>query len=787
MSRESSVISRSNSLPSLKEPQSTETRPPTRNSSPDDSFYRSHSMEDIPATSTTDLDSQVVSTIDPLSMQDIQIPTPSTTFNSFAPPKGTQLPLIIHKPVINTGVSSAAFTKDIQTPALKRIQMYRALSTGSIGTFSDRTQTEILMEEEKGINEPDVVNKTEIVNEKDRPSIIDKTKQYNKTVPHYMFPIRSNSLTKFEKKMSKNPLSQTLPRSKTEMVPLSEKINRPKKNTLKKKKKKGKKSKNSPYLDSLTPRALPPIVTLSQKKGSNNKVKPVDSNKKRKSKTNANFNTGSSSNKSTTAENDNTPDPSSPNLGMKSETFVRKQEQTENLPPTTDFLHRMKSSATDFQDSGISADESSLDRQRSYCATKFPSITPNSEVGNTEQQKNDEQIKLPNLETKQKSYPLVVNGCTFDSGLIGTWNSNAYGTITITSNTLTLGEHAFQINSKSSTDWTCFNDATSPYIILQSELFQIVSTSSYAYICMNVIAENSNSYYFYMHSPTNNQFSNERINVYAATATPGNPAAALCTETPSTAEFISMVKIGSEENALTDCPYPLHRNFTYIFNDESGDKCTTNSFISACPGQQEMNFDYTKCAERIAYSSEGRIGCVATIDDGSGTLYTSLYNYDASVNGLTTFRFTCAAVQGVTSGDVQVSYAQKRCDADQSYSSLPSDGALLTLTPNETTTTTEEATTTEEITTENDETTTESTTTTTESPIPILTTDSVNVGAIIGGVLGAILFIILLLLLVLYCIHRHKVVAKQRAIIDRRLKLFKIKQAQGLGRVHQRQ
>lgn len=44
--------------------------------------------------------------------------------------------------------------------------------------------------------------------------------------------------------------------------------------------------------------------------------------------------------------------------------------------------------------------------------------------------------------------------------------------------------------------------------------------------------------------------------------------------------------------------------------------------------------------------------------------------------------FLMKAVQGVTSGDVQVSYAQKRCDADQSYSSLPSDGALLTLTPN---------------------------------------------------------------------------------------------------------
>ncbi|XP_052091326.1 uncharacterized protein LOC127728126 [Mytilus californianus] len=279
-------------------------------------------------------------------------------------------------------------------------------------------------------------------------------------------------------------------------------------------------------------------------------------------------------------------------------------------------------------------------------------------------------------------FSTTVNGCTFDSGLIGTWNSNAFGTITITSTTLTLGEHAFQINSQSSTDWTCFNDATSPYIILQSELFPFFSTPSYAYICMNVQAENSNSYYFYMHSPTNNQFSNERITVYAATATPGNPAAALCTETPSTAEFISMVNIGSEENALTDCPYPLHRNFTYIFNEGSGDKCTTNSFVSACPGQQEMNFDYTKCVESIAYSSEGRIGCVATIDDGSGTLYTSLYNFDTSVNGLTTFRFTCAAVQGVSSGDVQVSYAQKRCDANQPYSSIPTNGALLTLTPN---------------------------------------------------------------------------------------------------------
>lgn len=38
----------------------------------------------------------------------------------------------------------------------------------------------------------------------------------------------------------------------------------------------------------------------------------------------------------------------------------------------------------------------------------------------------------------------------------------------------------------------------------------------------------------------------------------------------------------------------------------------------------------------------GRLGCVTTIDDGSGTQFVAFYNFDAAVNDITTFQFSCA-------------------------------------------------------------------------------------------------------------------------------------------------
>ena len=38
----------------------------------------------------------------------------------------------------------------------------------------------------------------------------------------------------------------------------------------------------------------------------------------------------------------------------------------------------------------------------------------------------------------------------------------------------------------------------------------------------------------------------------------------------------------------------------------------------------------------------GQLGCVTTIDDGSGTQYVALYNFDTSVNDINTFQFSCA-------------------------------------------------------------------------------------------------------------------------------------------------
>lgn len=64
-------------------------------------------------------------------------------------------------------------------------------------------------------------------------------------------------------------------------------------------------------------------------------------------------------------------------------------------------------------------------------------------------------------------YLLVSADCTFDSSLVGSWTSNVYDTITVSSSVLTLGSHTFNINGKTTTDWTCHDNSTEPYVILR--------------------------------------------------------------------------------------------------------------------------------------------------------------------------------------------------------------------------------------------------------------------------------------------------------------------------------
>lgn len=168
-----------------------------------------------------------------------------------------------------TSLNRSHSMQDIQTPTPRRVHLSRAPSLKSLRSFTERTQTHVLMAiEEKKKKEERVV-----IDHRPDDSI--------RPIPHYMFPIRSKSVTKFDLKKNTNPLAFPLKRSKTTLRPI---LNKSKKKKSKVKKNKNKKikltKKKSPYSVIPTPPRQITLIPLSRQQKTA-KVKPGDIKHKR--------------------------------------------------------------------------------------------------------------------------------------------------------------------------------------------------------------------------------------------------------------------------------------------------------------------------------------------------------------------------------------------------------------------------------------------------------------------------------------------------------------------------
>lgn len=163
-----------------------------------------------------------------------------------------------------TSLNRSRSMQDIHTSAPRRVHISRAPSLKSLRSFTERTQTNVSMaiEERK--------KKEEII-------VIDSIRP----IPHYIFPIRSKSVTKFDLKKNTNPLAFPLKRSKMELIPNP---NKSKKKKTKVKKNKNKKikltKKKSPYSVFPTPARQITLIPLSRRQKTA-KVKPGDIKHKR--------------------------------------------------------------------------------------------------------------------------------------------------------------------------------------------------------------------------------------------------------------------------------------------------------------------------------------------------------------------------------------------------------------------------------------------------------------------------------------------------------------------------
>lgn len=59
---------------------------------------------------------------------------------------------------------------------------------------------------------------------------------------------------------------------------------------------------------------------------------------------------------------------------------------------------------------------------------------------------------------------------------------------------------------------------------------------------------------------------------------------------------------GYESSVVQWCPVPLLGRFTYVHNDGSTNTCSSSSDLQVCPTWTRMQFDYTKCPTKQAFS-----------------------------------------------------------------------------------------------------------------------------------------------------------------------------------------
>lgn len=330
----------------------------------------------------------------------------------------------------------------------------------------------------------------------------------------------------------------------------------------------------------------------------------------------------------------------------------------------------------------------------------------------------------------------------------GTWHSSNYDSMVFSSSGLYISGLMFTGTSIVGSGWECYLNSGNRYVAKTNITITLNTggTPHYVYTCFVFTSVNAYSYYYYQNTPAESLFGNERIVAYTTGTTVTSDDVCRNVNVPSAAEYNVMVQSGQELNAKTNIGEVMFANFHYLYNDGVSDKCgtgTSQSMLTICTDRQTLTFDYTKCSDLMMYSSGGVLGSVATIVSGS-TYYTTVYNFDSTVDGVDTFRFTCIAA--ATSGaHVSATILPKSCTASQSPTVMPANGGIFTLVANSTCALTP----------------------------TVDNSDGVDLAPIIGGIIGAI--VLIAIIVILLCIRHHKIKRRKQEIIDKRMKIWKIR------------
>lgn len=270
--------------------------------------------------------------------------------------------------------------------------------------------------------------------------------------------------------------------------------------------------------------------------------------------------------------------------------------------------------------------------------------------------------------------PYTESACSFPLSA-GSWTDSKYGTVQFSGSTMFMSQRGYGTGA-TSTNWTCDTASGSRYLARTTSTVilnygSIGNLQLYLYICMDITMVTQYSYYYYQQTEDSVDLGRMKGSVTATYL-----MSDVCTTTISAELFQVLVKQGSETSAMTTCPSLLLGSFRYIYYDGST-HCGSGSEWDGCTDSSRVKVNYTLCSRTVAYSAGGELGCVVSIQSGS-SYYVGLYNFDTTVDGAATRRYTCLTLSSGTY--LNISQSPDHCQASQSAHVVPTSGALLSLT-----------------------------------------------------------------------------------------------------------
>ncbi|XP_021375921.1 uncharacterized protein LOC110464807, partial [Mizuhopecten yessoensis] len=266
--------------------------------------------------------------------------------------------------------------------------------------------------------------------------------------------------------------------------------------------------------------------------------------------------------------------------------------------------------------------------------------------------------------------------CTFPTEIDGEWYSAHKGILTFNSTTM-AGYPIAMSALVPSLDFTCEEQSGFKYLLRATETAFIFGNNFRGFLCIDLRRVSQYKYYYYMGtkiSSTNND------NIYARVDGVTVAMADACNEPEPYHDgaFITLIKNGSVESghAQATCPEQLlakYDNVT-VSNAAESTPCT-GSTVDACSDTTILNHTYASCTSGLIFSSGGSLTCLHSVVSDNFT-YLSVWNNDVTVDGSTTYRFSCFVI----SQTGEVTYATEvpnYCtDSTQTSTSVTSPGIV---------------------------------------------------------------------------------------------------------------